>query len=276
MTVLVASDLDRTLIYSRRAMALGTLDDGPQTADPVCVEMHDGRRVSFMSAAAATGLAGVAGRAHLVPVTTRIADQYARVRLPGPPPRHAIAANGGLLLVDGVADRAWSRRVAAALRASAPLAQVWEHAGQVCSPAWTSKLRNAAGLFCYAVVQPGRLPPAFLDDVTAWAAARGWRTSLQGRKLYWVPESLTKSAAVAEVAARVGAERVLAAGDSLLDVDLLLAADRGIHPRHGELFDSGWTAPHVERTAAAGLRAGEQIVDWFRTQIGGPAGADAG
>src|SRR5581483_2084983 len=97
-------------------------------------------------------------------------------------------------------------------------------------------------------------------------AERGWRTSLQGRKLYWVPERLTKSAAVAEVAKRSGCERVLAAGDSLLDVDLLLAAERGIHPRHGELHEQGWSAPNVVSTEASGIAAGEEIVRWFAAQ----------
>ncbi len=265
-TVLVASDLDRTLIYSPRAAALGEPD-----AAAVCVEVHDGTQASFMTAAAAKTLAEVAEHASLVPVTTRVAHQYARVRLPGPPPRYAIAANGGLLLVDGAPDRAWTKHVARTLRDCVALAEVWDHMGHVCSPRWTTKLRNAAGLFCYAVVHPNRLPPDFVDDVSAWAAERGWRTSLQGRKLYWVPEGLTKSAAVREVANRIGADHVVAAGDSLLDVDLLLAADRGIHPRHGELHDSGWSAPTVACTSGSGLQAGEQIVDWFRTQIGEPA-----
>lgn len=258
MSVLVASDLDRTLIYSPKAMLLGARD-----VPVVCVEMHDGKQSAFMTAAAAEVLAMLADAAVVVPVTTRVAEQFARVTLPGPPPRYAVAANGGLLYVDGVADRAWSSAVARALAGTFPLADVWEHAGHICRPEWTVKLRNAAGLFCYAVVRPSRLPPGFVADVSGWAAERGWRISLQGRKLYWVPEELTKSAAVAEIARRAGTETVLAAGDSLLDVDLLLRADLGIHPRHGELFETGWSAPRVVQTAAAGVCAGEEIVRWF-------------
>jgi len=52
---------------------------------------------------------------------------------------------------------------------------VWEHAGQICRPEWTTKLRNATGLFCYAVVRPDRLPGGFVDDLSGWAAERGWR-----------------------------------------------------------------------------------------------------
>ncbi len=71
-----------------------------------------------------------------------------------------------------------------------------------------------------------------------------------------------------EVADRVGAATVLAAGDSLLDIDLLLAADRGIRPRHGELHEQGWSAPTVTTTVASGIAAGAEIVDWFGVTAG--------
>ncbi len=260
---LLACDLDRTLIYSNRAL---TLADGARPRLS-CVEIHDGKRASFITRAAAQALVGLACHATLVPVTTRLPVQLARVQLPGTPSRYAIAANGGVLLVDGVADRSWSRKVKASLAESTPLPAVWKHMGKVCRPEWTMKLRNADGLFCYAVVRRAEMPADFVAEATAWAARRGWRLSMQGRKLYWVPVGLTKTAAVAEVAERIGADLVLAAGDSLLDVDLLEGADLGIHPRHGELFECGWSAPHVTCTQASGVLAGEQIVAWFAAQV---------
>lgn len=257
--VLVAIDLDQTLIYSTRAV-----ERSPDASVPVvCVEIRDGRQVSFMTAAAAVAMVQLARHATLVPATTRVEGQLARVRLPGPAPRLAVAANGGLLLVDGVADRAWSRRVAAELGGSFPFAAMWEHVGRVCGPEWTTSLRDAHGLFCYAVVDLGLLPVGFVAEAAAWADERGWRTCLQGRKLYWLPKTLTKGAAVAEIARRTGAEVILAAGDSRLDVDLLTGADLAIHPSHGELWESGWSAPNVSRTSSAGVRAGQEIVEWL-------------
>jgi hypothetical protein len=228
--------------------------------------MHDGRPASYMSAAAADLFARLGTSRLVVPVTTRVIEQYRRVLLPGPPPRYAVAANGGALLVDGRVDHAWSRRVERVLRGSFPLGQVWDYVGHVCRPEFTVALRNASELFCYAVVRPAHLPAGFVADVSAWAAERGWRTSLQGRKLYWVPNALTKSAAVARVAERAGCDRVLAAGDSLLDVEFLLGADLGIHPAHGELHEQGWSAPHVTRTTGRGIEAGAEIVAWFAAQ----------
>jgi hydroxymethylpyrimidine pyrophosphatase-like HAD family hydrolase len=262
VNVLAATDLDRTLIYSTKASQLGG-----QKPPVVCVEVHDGKQASFMTEAAAQAIVPLAAACTLVPVTTRVPTQFERVTLPGPAPKYAIAGNGGMLYVDGVLDRTWSAGVARELARGFPLADVWEQAGHVCRPEWTVKLRNAAELFCYAVVHPNRLPEGFVSDLSGWAAERGWRISLQGRKLYWVPDALTKSAAVAEIARRADADLVLAAGDSLLDTDLLLAADLGIHPRHGELYDTGWSAPNVIQTTAAGVCAGEQIIAWFAATV---------
>ena len=264
MSVLVATDLDRTLIYSRKAIGLGNLP-----ADVVCVEVHDGKQASFMTRTCATLLDALSRQCVLVPVTTRVPGQYQRVTLPGAPARFAIAANGGVIYADGIPDASWSTQVRRVLKDRFPLSSVWAYVAQVCRAEFTVKLRNADELFCYAIVHPHRLPTGFAEDVAGWAAERGWRTSLQGRKLYWVPEQLTKSAAVAEVARRAGAGTVLAAGDSLLDVDMLLAADRAIHPAHGELYERGWSAPRVTLTAARGAFAGEEIV---RTLSGWVAG----
>ncbi|WP_277834429.1 HAD family hydrolase [Speluncibacter jeojiensis] len=263
MTVrtLVASDLDQTLIYSRRSARLPEAE----LSDLTCVEIYDGAPQSFMTPAAARMLAALPGSALFVPVTTRTVEQLRRVRLPRPgaAPHHAIAANGGVLLVDGVPDGQWSAQVASALGASAPLDLVATHVEAVCRPDWARSVRRAGGLFCYAVIDRATLPDRFVDDESAWADGHGWRVSLQGRKIYWVPRSLTKSAAVREVARRTGARSVLAAGDSLLDLDLLECADLAIRPAHGELHDSGWSASHARCTERAGARAGEEIVRWF-------------
>lgn len=264
MNVLVAVDLDRTLIYSRGALEA----HGDERGALVAVERHEGADASWMTADAAEIFADLHRDVLVVPTTTRTPEQWSRITLPGPPSRYAITANGGILLVDGVPDSDWHRTVEVGLAEVAPLAEVWEYAGHVCRPEWTVKLRNARGLFCYAVLHRTRLPPGFLAESAAWAHERGWQLSLQGRKLYWVPRSLTKSAAVAEIVHRTGITTVLAAGDSLLDQDLLEAADGGIVARHGELVASGWQAAHVRVTAEWGVRAGAEIVHWLHAESG--------
>ncbi|MFI7497512.1 HAD family hydrolase [Streptomyces sp. NPDC049687] len=259
MPVLVASDLDRTLIYSAAALAL-TMPDA-RAPRLLCVEVHESRPLSFMTETAAQLLTDLGDAALFMPTTTRTRKQYQRINLPGPPPKYAITANGGHLLVDGVSDPDWHAGVTARLADQcAPLEEVRAHLEQTADPLWVRKHRIAEDLFAYLVVERELLPEEWVKELAAWAENRGWTVSLQGRKIYAVPKPLTKSAAVREVARRTGAELILAAGDSLLDADLLLAADRGWRPGHGELADTEWTAPGITALPERGVLAGERIL----------------
>ena len=270
MSLLVASDLDRTLIYSSAALGLTVPD--PEAPRLLCVEVHESKPLSYMTETAAALLAELTAHPSVVfvPTTTRTRKQYQRIRFPGRPAPYAICANGGQLLVDGVPDRDWRRQVAARLeRECAPLEEVHGHLLATADPAWLRKARVAEDLFAYLVVERDLVPHAWVKALEAWAGERGWTVSLQGRKIYAVPRPLTKSAAMREVARRTGASRTLAAGDSLLDADLLLAADAAWRPGHGELADAGWTAPSVTALAAAGVAAGEEIVRAFARETAG-------
>ncbi|MDF9812932.1 HAD family hydrolase [Streptomyces sp. SPB162] len=270
---LAASDLDRTLIYSSAALALGMPDEHAPRL--LCVEVHEAKPLSFMTETAATLVQRLAAEAEFVPATTRTRKQYRRISLPGPVPRFAICANGGHLLVDGRTDQDWNAEMRRRLAdGSVPLAEVRAHLARVTDPAWLRKERVAEDLFAYLVVERSLLPENFVKDLAEWADGRGWTVSLQGRKIYTVPKPLRKSAALEEVVRRTGATEVLAAGDSLLDADLLLAADAGWQPGHGELADSGWTAPHVTALATLGVAAGEEILRRMLARVA--AGAQDG
>jgi hypothetical protein len=158
------------------------------------------------------------------------------------------------------------------LAGSAPLAEVQAHL-RACGGPFVLALREASRLFAYAVVDRAALPGGWVDELAAWCAPRGWTVSLQGRKVYAVPAGLTKSAAAAEVVARCGGGPLLAAGDSLLDADLLEAADAAIRPAHGELADSGYTRPHLVVTSSTGVAAGAELLGWLRDQARDQRGA---
>jgi hypothetical protein len=259
--VIACLDLDRTLIYSAAALALDMPDaDAPRL---LCVELYRGVPLSFMTEPAAALLQQLQSVATVVPTTTRTPEQLARVHLPGPPARYAIASNGGHLLVHGVPDPGWSAMVRARLTGCAPLAEVDAHL-RARGGTFVLNQRVASELFVYAVVDRAALPAGWVDELAAWCDPRGWTVSLQGRKVYAVPRPLTKSAAATEVRRRCGGGPVLAAGDSLLDADLLAFADAAIRPAHGELAESGFALDHLAVTTATGVRAGTELLGWLR------------
>jgi hypothetical protein len=254
---LFACDLDQTLIFSRRSFRLPA-GVAPPPLDTV--EHLDGEPAAFMTRRALAGLAELDRRGVLVPVTTRTLAQYARVGL-GLRPRFAVAANGGHLLVDGVPDPAWAATVRARIAAeAAPLDAVLARAAVLAAGGWARLTRVADGLFVYLVAYERDGIPPDLVAAAAGLAADGWSLSVQGRKVYLVPSVLTKQSALAEVARRAGADRVAAAGDSLLDAPMLAAADVAVRPAHGELHERDWHVPRLIVTAAAGVLGGEEVV----------------
>jgi hypothetical protein len=253
----VATDLDGTVLYSARAAGQGV--------DATAMVAVDAAGPGYMAPAASAGWQRLAAADVLVPVTTRSVPQYLRLRLPGPPPRHAIASNGAQLLIDGVPDPAWHRAVRARLRGSAvDFAVVWRQATAWHAAQAFRMLRAVDDCFVYLTVAAREAwLPEFVAAADAWAAPRGWRASLQGRKLYLVPAALDKAAAVADLAARLQPDRVVAGGDSLLDAGMLRAASAAIRPAHGELHATGFVSTNCAVTAAAGITAGEEIVSWY-------------
>jgi hypothetical protein len=267
MTALIATDLDRTMIYSRSAIG-----EGPG-AEPelVCVEMYDGSPLSHMSVRGAEQLRTLAITAVVVPTTTRTIAQFQRIDLPGVPFRYAITSNGGNILVDGAADPQWREQVdAAVLATGTSLESVTAELHSRIDDAWVLSSRVADGLFHYLVVDLALLPATFLAQWDRWCRDRGWNASQQGRKIYTMPDAVSKGRAVTEVRRRLVADgtipadsQLLAAGDGALDADMLIAADTAIRPRHGELESLNWQHPTVTVTTAAGIAAGEEILDWF-------------
>jgi len=261
-------DLDRTVIYSPRALLLPHSDhENPRLLG---VETLHGHPQSFVTERAGTLLEQLSRAVVLVPTTTRTPKQLHRVDLPGVgrSPRYAIASNGGHLLVDGVPDEAWNEQVRRSLDGCATVEEVRAHV-QARRGDFVEKLRLASDLFVYCVVDRAELPSTWVSDLSHWCAARGWGVSVQGRKVYCVPRPLTKSSAAREVMRRTGAEHLVAAGDSLLDAELLAAADRAVRPAQGELADEGWTTTGLHVTTAPGVLGGEELLEWLLTAVDG-------
>lgn len=84
--------------------------------------------------------------------------------------------------------------------------------------------------------------------------------SLQGRKIYLVPDHVSKGSAVRYVKELSGSSFVFAAGDSLLDESMLELADEAMAPNHGELYRKYGVHKHIGFTENSGIRASDEIL----------------
>jgi hypothetical protein len=263
--MLIATDLDRTLLFSARATAgLG----GALPADPV--EVLEGRAVTYLARVVADRLRALSRLAVLVPATTRTRAQFARIALPVRP-RWAVVASGAVVLRDGTPDPEWAAVAAEACSHAAPVAEARALLDDSVAAGMLLRAYTADDAFCYGIRAPGS---ADVGTLEAGCAALGWRVAPHGRKVYLLPRGLDKAHAVAFLAERLGGP-VLAAGDTVLDREMLLAAQRAWIPAGSELAGTGFVAPHVRVTAAPGHRAAAEIsAGWLAAATGASAAGE--
>lgn len=211
------SDLDNTLIYSYKH-EIGR--------DKRCVEVYQGREISYMTEFAYEHLKEVNRRYLFVPTTTRTIEQYQRIRFGSAAPEYALVCNGGVLLEHGISNQAWyEKSLELASEAQAELkkaVRLLECDGDVCF-----EVRYIQELFVFT--KSGK-PESTIQRLRCALDTEKVDVFQNGVKVYVMPKRLDKGTAVRRFRLKTGAETVIAAGDSLFDLPMLQAADEALLP----------------------------------------------
>ena len=262
--MIFASDLDRTLVYSKRAIEEFGVPEG-LTLTPV--EQKDGSFAAFMTQTSYNHLKELSSHSLFVPITTRTTEQFRRffifaqdIRI-----KYAITSNGANILEQGLPLKEWSKQIRDRVKietvSQAELLSTLEREG-VCLE---GERKQAEEWFFYFLLNclPANAEREFIEGL---AAKSGWRISLQGRKLYFIPQAISKGNALDFICQLEGVKTVVGAGDSLLDWDFLKNCQHRFVPSHGEL------AKHLAHmsvsktsnlTLNSGVAAGEEITQQF-------------
>lgn len=215
--IVVNTDLDNTLIYSYKH-DIGT--------DKINVELYQGREVSFVTENTGRLLKKLCEKALLVPTSTRTIEQYNRIHLGIEPVKYALVCNGGVLLMDGKKDEDWYKE---SLDIVANSRTEIETAYRLLEKEENRKfeLRNIEELFLFTKCEQP-------EKVAAKLRSRLDTTRVEvftnGEKIYVVPEGLNKGRAIKRFKEYIGADYVIAAGDSRFDLSMADVADLFLAP----------------------------------------------
>lgn len=263
--MMFASDLDQTLIYSQRSFMTENLQE---TIHPV--EWFEDRYISYMTSISISKLKQLSRELLFVPVTTRTKIQYQRINFAEYDIffDYAVTSNGGTIFHNGIEDQEWSRQVSAGCKNCLEAEDLIRRFNEIRHPSWVhpDSGKMADDLFYYCLVERDMIPVVELAAFKLWAKENNWELSIQGRKLYLVPNSVNKKTAVQYIKAKEGIDCSLAAGDSLLDLDMLNTADFAVAPAHGELHSLSLqkllNSERIQFTRQHGIKAGEEILDY--------------
>lgn len=254
--MMFASDLDRTLIYSNRALA----DFKQHTvSDLMAVERKNAQEVAFMSNRAYHLLKEIADSLLFIPVTTRTYEQYERVFIfaHSIPLKYAVTSNGATIIYNGLPLQEWRESVQKRLENEC--VSIQKMIEKINELPIRGTIKKVETLFFYYILEDA-LGIETEEHIRKIAETGGWRISIQGRKLYVMPKPVSKGEAVQFIKEREGIHTVFGAGDSILDNDFLKICDYAYVPSHGELKNEGICHSNYLYTACKGVFAGEEIL----------------
>ncbi len=210
-------DMDNTVIYSYKH------DIGNEKK---CAEIYQGREISFITHKTQDLLREISEQILVVPTTTRTREQYERIDLGIGALKYALVCNGGVLLVDGEEDNEWYEKSLEMIKDS------------------TSQLQRAVALL--ETDENRSFEVRFIRELFVFTKSDKPEETISmlkekldtdlvdvmsnGIKVYVVPKVLSKGNAVMRLKERLGAKKVIAAGDSEFDISMLQCADVAIAP----------------------------------------------
>lgn len=220
------TDLDGTLIRSA----------SKKRAGDIVVEYKDGAEITCIPQ---NSLDMLAKLDNVIPVTSRSIEQYKRIDIPGFKPKYALVDNGGNLLVDGVPDKAWSEW-------SNGIAEQYREELSDCrkllenDPDRSFEVRLVDGLFLFT---KSNSPESTLKRLSE--ADVGLALYNTGVKVYAIPKEFDKGAAVQRLVNVLGrrGEKMICAGDSVMDISMLRCADIAVYPDDMEPDLIGHSSP---------------------------------
>lgn len=255
--MIFASDLDRTIIYSKRAMA--ELEEQPE-GQLKLVEIKDGEQVAYMTKAAFFALESLSQKSLFIPVTTRTTDQFNRLSIFKNEIefKYAITTNGAVILEHGKPMEEWTEYVKNRLQMESALEEELLSMFQSEAIHFDGLKKQVGKLFFYYILNslPSTVEMKLIHELVRKV---GWRISLQGRKLYIIPQAISKGSALEYLCQKEGTKAIAGAGDSILDWDFLQNCQYRFVPNHGELAKATDTSDLIF-TKSRGVSAGEEIL----------------
>jgi len=260
---LFATDLDRTLIYSERALEEM---ETPLDNSMIAVEEKNGQKISYMTKHSFQLLKAVATQHLVVPVTTRTYDQYKRVFIfeKDIPITYVVTSNGAKIHYNGKLLKEWEDVLKDRLEKQSINMESLLHKLEFFNI--QGDLRIADNLFFYFVLQKN-LTAQQKTNLSKLASEAGWKLSLQGRKLYFMPLPICKGEAVKYIINREKIEVSAGAGDSLLDFPFLDVCDYPYIPSHGEIVKEDLLNARHLLSKGKGAIAGEDILKAVHQQF---------
>lgn len=262
MDFIFASDLDQTLIYSHRFLENFSQEEKNRVD---LVEIFEEREISFISKFVKEEIKKIIPKNLFIPVTTRTIAQFSRIKFFSQELnlKYAITSNGGNILVNGERSEEWQDIIENSLKTeSIDKTIVLEEFNKIRDDSWSKECILADDLFYYSIIEKTNIPWDKFELFSLWLDKKGWVSSIQGRKMYFVPKCVDKWIALKYIADLEKGKKIISSGDSKLDVNMIINSTIGIVPSHGQeaIEFIGEQKSNIHITETKGIFAADEII----------------
>jgi hydroxymethylpyrimidine pyrophosphatase-like HAD family hydrolase len=228
--VIFASDLDRTLIYSKSFI-------NEDMKDIVPVEKRDEEIISYMSNTSMKLLRLLSKRITFIPVTSRSLQQFNRLTFFKNDliNKYAVVANGGILLKDNKIDVQWQKLIKSQLDEIILPEELLAKLSKFLKNPEVNSFSCCDNIFVYIVLKSNVIEEECVKELQLICSSYGYETVKNGRKIYIIPYFINKWAPLKYIMEIEQETELITAGDSILDFPMLENSMKAFVPGHGEL-----------------------------------------
>lgn len=255
--MLYFSDLDRTIIYSDKFIK-------KDKSKYECIEVLDGKNISYMTPESIDLIKEILKTRNFIPVTTRSVEQFTRIKFTdhGINYKWSIVSNGGIILYNGKPYKKWNEIMKESLKEAEQLENVVKQFENIAPQIpGISKTRTVDGMFFYIVVDLDKFVLSSLDEFKEYLEKKKWKFYKTGRKVYFLPEVLSKENAIRFLMNELEENEFAALGDSEMDRGMVTAGKKG-YVIGGSILDrAGIKAKDVYISAQEGFEGTKEILE---------------
>lgn len=231
MNLIYATDMDRTVIYSKKF-----LDEYKPKCKYEVAEKKEDREISYISTEVKEKLKKLNKQLNLkiVPVTTRSLEEFNRIDL-GFKTKYVIVSNGGVILENGKPMSEWEEYINKNIALNELMLASMD-LEDLESTIRDTKIIDGKYLF-------NKVENTEVFDVEVEILKERY-TSLefvrQRNKVYAIPKAFSKAIALRWLQNKLKADTLVVSGDSELDLPMLAIANYAVIPKHGSLYKDGY------------------------------------
>ena len=248
------SDLDKTIIHSRNSIN--------DVNNALAIEKYLSEHISFVSSEIILSLQKLSKKMTIIPVTTRTVEQYKRIKFESFNINFqwAITNNGACILHNGQPVMEWEKVIKTKIQQSERFKVVFDKYSAYKNVKGILRTKAAEGMFFYSILDKENFDVTSIKKFIEYIETVGWKYYFSGRKLYFIPEGITKERAVLFILEKMGENNFIASGDSWLDINMLNYSQRAYVPKHADIINK-ITNKNLYISKGHGIKATEEILN---------------